>query len=57
MGRKANFDEKIKKGPGKKTKKQKAPTFTKKFKREYLRLSFFYGIEIFTSIFKIKLFK
>lgn len=42
MGRKANFDEKIKKGPGKKTKKQKAPTFTKKFKREYLRLIFLF---------------
>lgn len=47
MGRKANFDEKIKKGPGKKTKKQKAPTFTKKFKREYLRLFFSLKLEFF----------
>ena len=27
MGRKGNFGEKVKKGPGKKTKKQKAPDF------------------------------
>jgi hypothetical protein len=27
MGRKTDFKEKVKKGPGKKTKKQKAPSF------------------------------
>lgn len=30
MGRKVNFAEKPKKGPGKKTKKQPAPKFSKK---------------------------
>lgn len=30
MGRKANFAEKVKKGPGKKTKKQKDPVFINK---------------------------
>lgn len=30
MGRKANFEEKVKKGPGKKTKKQKDPVFINK---------------------------
>lgn len=29
MGRKAEFSEKPKKGPGRKAKKQKPPTFTK----------------------------
>lgn len=51
MGRKANFAEKQKKGPGRKTKKQKDPVFiNKKFGKT---MFIFFNLKIFKTKKKI----